>query len=53
MGMQDFKTEKARSTRINVLWVYINLCFENNIMTLREHIYDLSFIVYSCIEVIL
>ena len=22
MGMQDFKTERARSTRINVLWVY-------------------------------
>ena len=23
MGMQDFKTEEARSTRINVLWVYV------------------------------
>ena len=22
MGLQDFKTEEARSTRINVLWVY-------------------------------
>ena len=22
MEMQDFKTEEARSTRINVLWVY-------------------------------
>ena len=22
MGLQDFKTEEARSTRINVLWMY-------------------------------